>query len=348
MRSKAKLLVLTAATLNLVGLHRATGAIRTWNNPSGGTFSIASNWLGGVAPGSADTARFSLGDAGYTVSFIGSVTNVGLSITNDTVTFDLGGSSYNPPSGGFTGGGSGDVSRLTLLNGTLATSGTISFGDNLGARQTLTVSTDANFINNGTLFIASSGDGTVLVTNGGQMNVATVDLSRLFFTGGGGTLTVTGLASTVTSSAAIRVGAAGHGVMNVLGGASVTAASIQAGIGTQTASGNILVSGNNSSLTATGNMSIGGPGAALMTINQGAFASSGSATIGEFASTGGGAVIVDGGGSIWNAGTLTVGQTAPGSLLVQRRIGQRLFGYHQQRGGSQRTWVQTPREQLSR
>src|SRR4051812_12841045 len=82
---------------------------RSWINAAGGTYSVAANWLSSIPPVTNDIAVFDLGGA-YTVTFTTSVTNVNLSVRNDTVTFNLGGFTFTPPTGGFTGGGLNDIS----------------------------------------------------------------------------------------------------------------------------------------------------------------------------------------------------------------------------------------------
>src|SRR2546423_1444838 len=116
------------ATSGTIGTWNAYGVERTWNAGNGGTFNVAANWLAGVAPVSNDVAVFNLADTGYTVTFTANATNIGLAVRNDTVTFDLGGFTYTTPSGNFTSGGSGDISRLTLTNGTLSLAGTNTLG----------------------------------------------------------------------------------------------------------------------------------------------------------------------------------------------------------------------------
>ncbi len=83
-----------------------------WINPSGGSFTDASNWSGGIVPGPMDTANFNLA-AVYTVTGTGNV--AGISQTDGNVTFN-----GTFTTGTFTDGGA----SIALTNlGTLNVSG---------------------------------------------------------------------------------------------------------------------------------------------------------------------------------------------------------------------------------
>ncbi len=71
----------------------ASGDVFSWNNLSGGSFEVETNWLPSGPPQSPDQATFSLG-SGYTVSFASDHTNDRLLVDSDDVTFDLGGRTY--------------------------------------------------------------------------------------------------------------------------------------------------------------------------------------------------------------------------------------------------------------
>src|SRR5262245_21226397 len=120
----------------------AWSAERSWTNTAGGTYSATANWLNGIVPAASDTAVFDLADS-YTVTFTTNVSSVNLSVRNDTVTFNLGGFTFTPPTGGFTGGAANDISRLTITSGTLSlpASSSTTFAGTTGLRQTLTIST---------------------------------------------------------------------------------------------------------------------------------------------------------------------------------------------------------------
>src|SRR5204863_2377250 len=72
---------------------RAGAQTSTWTSAVNGTFSDATKWTGGV-PGSSSTAVFNATTSPYTVTFTNSPTNAGLSVSNGTVSFALGGNTY--------------------------------------------------------------------------------------------------------------------------------------------------------------------------------------------------------------------------------------------------------------
>src|SRR5262245_16442639 len=80
----------------LFGSTQVRAADVDWGNVSGGTFSVGTNWIGGVVPGTSDFAHFGRSRPGnpqevYTVTFSTSPTMQGLVIEDDRVTLDLNG-----------------------------------------------------------------------------------------------------------------------------------------------------------------------------------------------------------------------------------------------------------------
>jgi T5SS/PEP-CTERM-associated repeat protein len=290
----------------------ADGAIRTWNAPNGGTFSVGTNWLGGVAPINNDAAVFDLSDA-YTVNFTANSGTVGLTVRNDTVTFDLAGFSYTTGAGGFTGGGDGDISRLTVANGTFSLGATTTLGGAIGLRQTLTIAS-AGTLNTGTLLnVGSLGEGSLVVTNGG----AVVSSSSIIVgtnAAASGMLLVSGFGSSL-SSAGVAVGGTGPGAMSVVGGAS---ANISGGVTLgSNHNGLLTVSGAETSVTVGGPMNLGFVAQGELRVDSGASVTCGSVTIGLTAGTiPGASAVVDGFGTVWNTGTIVVGGGNTGTMLV--------------------------------
>jgi T5SS/PEP-CTERM-associated repeat protein len=287
-------------------------AIRTWNAPNGGTWSTpATNWLGGVVPVSGDSAVFDLSDS-YTVDFIANVTNVGLVVRNDTVTFDLGGFSFGTSASSLAGGGDGDVSRLTITNGTLTLGASTTLGAAAGLRQTLTVSNHGTLTSTAPITIGSLGDGSLLVSNGGDINVATVTIGAN--SAATGTISISGLNSSMTVGTFMTVGSLGPGVLNVTGGGSIdTSGNVFVG---STAGGSITISGSDSKFTTSGTVFIGTSGLGTMRIDSGASASCGTVSLGFTTAGRGGIGIVDGADSVWTTGPITVGTNTTGSLLI--------------------------------
>jgi len=289
----------------------AFGATRTWNAPNGGTWSTpATNWLGGVVPVSGDTAVFDLSDS-YTVDFIApAVTNVGLVVRNDTVTFDLSGFTFGTTVGGLTGGSSGDISRLTITNGTLSVPGSMTIALAGGLRQTVTASSGGTLTTTGQISVGDGGEGSLVVLNGGAVNAASITLSR---SGGGtGTLLVSGLNSSLTTSGELNVGSSGHGVLSIAAGANVAVDSLRAGLGSTASAGSITVSGSDTSLTVTNTLALGVGAVSAMRVDQGASVTSANSTMG-FTNGVPSSAVVDGLGSNWSTGTLTL---STGSLMI--------------------------------
>ena len=122
-------LCLAAIALALFGAtSSAIAADRFWFNSSGGAFGTTGNWsattgagsVGGASvPGAADVANF-LRASNYTVTFAADATNAGLLISNDSVTFDLGGKTYTNTASTNIGTTLRQTGRLTVKNGTLA------------------------------------------------------------------------------------------------------------------------------------------------------------------------------------------------------------------------------------
>jgi T5SS/PEP-CTERM-associated repeat protein len=156
-----------------------------WQNATGlnNNFSTPDNWDNTHAPVDGDTAVFGSSDT-YTVSFGGDATTSAFQVTSGKVTFDLGTHKYTqtatytedpPVAGAVIGNASGDNASLTILNGTLS-SGSVSsdrrvIGNAAGSTGKLTVSTGGILSGTGRyIFVGNSGDGTLEVINGGQIN----------------------------------------------------------------------------------------------------------------------------------------------------------------------------------
>src|SRR4051812_42839371 len=82
--------LVAGACMYLIWVAAASGQPVRWMNPSGGAFTDASNWEGGVVPGTAALAVFDLPGA-YTVTLNVAKAVRGLDVLNGAVTLDLGG-----------------------------------------------------------------------------------------------------------------------------------------------------------------------------------------------------------------------------------------------------------------
>ncbi|MGI9429845.1 MAG: dockerin type I domain-containing protein, partial [Bythopirellula sp.] len=156
-----------------------------WFNSSGGDFAAATNWSDNTPPLASDPATWGLGSAaGYGVSFGADTVTDAAIVTNDNVTFDLGGFTYSTPALDATAGlvvaqNPSDFGRLTLLNGTLNTrNGRV--GAAVESTGALTVAATGRLEVNERLLVGG-GTGTLTIESGGT---AQIDAGLVLATGG--------------------------------------------------------------------------------------------------------------------------------------------------------------------
>jgi len=227
-------------------------------------------------------------ESGGTVSFdaTGSILVGDDSGGSGTLNVTGGGSTLSAESTGGNGlniGGGGDGTVDVESGATVTTSSddpsgywatTIGTGD--GSTGSLTVDGDGSTFTAGAggLDVGGEGAGTVLVEDGGSLNVSGTgaELAIGSFTGGDGTVTVTGADSAIDVTGALTVGAGdgATGALSIADGGSVTAEDGYAvTIGTD-ATGTVTVEGDDSSLTAA-SLDVGGDdGAGTLIIDDGA------------------------------------------------------------------------------
>jgi T5SS/PEP-CTERM-associated repeat protein len=172
----------------------AEGATDLWIKSAGGTFTDPGNWSLTAPPAPADDAVFNLHSAGYTVTFGGTYSNAGLTVSDDAVTFDFKSYKYTltrPPQSVTIGTAANDIGSLTLMNGTLA-SGDGRLGANVASTSgTVVVPGGAAWDSTGSLYIGLAGKGTVAVQSGGVMTANYVGVG--YSPGSVGTLSVDGI-----------------------------------------------------------------------------------------------------------------------------------------------------------
>jgi len=339
-RPKTCLLALVAA-LSLATL--ASAGTIDWNNTAGGTFETGTNWVGGVVPGTADTALFGVNSTfgaatqPIGITFSGSVTNTALDVQDAAFTFSLGGHTYTLSSGVVVGDlrqadSVAGTAILNLTNGTLSAA-SATLGNATGTSGTVNVTggatnnTPAAFNVSGTLQIGGTGAGNLTVQAGTGTNSGASLSNGLWFVGnsGGsaGSLTITGAGATWTSSSfgGIESATATPSSVQILNGAVATGASVL-DIGFAAGNkGSLKVDGAGSSLTLGSFLRIGGFGAGSggtgsITISNGGSVSDTGAFIGNSTVPAGiGTALVTGTGSTWtNSGFGGVGN---GSLNIQ-------------------------------
>src|SRR5688572_24283687 len=123
-----------------------------WDNTSGGSFHIGTNWDTGVVPGNLDPAVFNLGISsvpGYLVSITSDVTNNSFHVRNDHMRLSVAtGVTYTPSGQVILAQNSGDDSMVSFLGGGTLTTNFATMGSNAGAVGTLTIQAglwDTNF-----------------------------------------------------------------------------------------------------------------------------------------------------------------------------------------------------------
>jgi T5SS/PEP-CTERM-associated repeat protein len=299
---------------------------RFWITNTGGAFASSANWAttntppgGASVPGVADVANFTRGSV-YTVTFSADVTNAGLLLNNDSVTFDLGGKTYTTTTSNNIGTTAAQTGRLTIKNGTL---GVDTAPDQilLGAVAStgfLTVSTggriggaiDPNVV------VGNGGTATFMVEDNGFADLGYIILGQAN-TGAMGTATISGPNAVMTTSNGILVGNVGTGNFNVQSAGTVTNAGATI-IGVLLGSnGTAKVSGIGSKWIQTGTLIVGDAGDAALNVEAaGVLDTAGAVRIGN-ASTGIGTAIVTGADSTLNmAGVMQIGVDGLGNFAI--------------------------------
>jgi T5SS/PEP-CTERM-associated repeat protein len=223
-----------------------------WTGVVNNIYSTPGNWSPAGPPGPAATARFNLATA-YTVTFSANATVDAISVNNGSVTWNLGGFTYNAPNTTNSGiGGS-----LTVRSGTF-TAGGLSVGSNTVANSTLTLDFASTVTLGSGGFSVGSGDVGFLVVKG--LSTFTTANATTFVGAnptGAGTATVVGAGSSWTANGTVRIGSDGTGTVNVLNGGAMTAAAVTVGEGAF-GKGTLNVSGLNATFTTAGAANIGG------------------------------------------------------------------------------------------
>lgn len=280
----------------------------TWANAAGQTnWNSGASWVGGVAPGAADTAVFPSATTIVQPSLTANASVAGISINNSGADYNIGGSGFT-----LTLGSAGIA--LSSPTSTTASTSTVSPAIAIGANTTLTSTnntgintlTSSGAINTGSFRIATSGTGDVTLTG-------VVSGSGGIDANGTGTIRLGG-ANTFSGGVAVNAGTVqaqtsgsslGSGTV-LLGATSGTAAATLATtVGVANAitvragsSGAVTIDGRISSGTAT----LSG----AVTLNR-------ALTVQKNASSGTGTTILS--GSISGTGNITLKNEATGGTL---------------------------------
>ena len=191
--------------------------------------------------------------------------------------------------------------------------------------------TGSAWLNEGELIVGESGDGTLMITNGGLVrstfgNIGWTDSTA--FSNGNGSVTVDGTNSSWSivvgapgSTGRLVIGQTGKGVLKITGGGSVS--SVTGYIGFENRSiGDVTVDGAGSTWGITGDFHVGGGdfggsngGSGMLHVTNGGRVSSINSFLG-YGTTSTGTAIVDGVGSLWTTFSLNIGPVSPASLTV--------------------------------
>ncbi|HZR78365.1 MAG TPA: hypothetical protein VFA58_04110, partial [Chthoniobacterales bacterium] len=287
-----------------------------WNDATGDWFTPG-NWTPAGPPGSGQHAQINNGGTAQVTS-AGAVCNILLLGFNagDSGTVDVSGSgTLTTSSEAYIGRdgagvmditGGGDVSSTfgVIANSTGST-GTV---DVDGAGSTWTLRSQF-------LEVGASGTGSLNITNGGAVSVATGSTVGLY---GMGTATVNGTGSIWTNTLGLVVGYSGNGTLNILNGGAVS--NTTGIIGQNTGGvGVINVDGTGSTWTNSSSVDVGFDGNGTLNItNGGAVTVNGSFFRIGTHSTATGTVFLDGtGSSLTVAHEVDVGRQGTGTLTIQ-------------------------------
>lgn len=309
---------------------QAFAATAMWQGSDGGNWFVDANWAwSGQTPTSADEARVDsggpiivTGTTAQAANFLLGLGSTGTMTVNGTLetasaTFGYSagasgvltvsaGSWTNASSLSIGGSGSGTL--------TLASGGTVHAGDTYlgagigGSSGTLAVAGASSFTTTGTLFVGyggstvtTGGSGTLSVTSGTVQSAAANIADGIAATG---TATVSGSGSLWTNTGLLVVGGGGVGSLTVDAGGRVVTGSAEIGHGTTASGSSLVVSGSGSSFESTGAFFLGSNGDATLSVDTGATVTTGDTVIGRHSTS---SATVDGAGSTWTAGALTIG-----------------------------------------
>ncbi|MEM6503848.1 MAG: PEP-CTERM sorting domain-containing protein [Planctomycetota bacterium] len=171
-------------------------------------------------------------------------------------------------------------------------------------------------------FIGDAGNGTLLVTGGGQLTSTDAIVGNQG--NATGNATVTGAGSAWTISDDLTVGEEGDGTLRIEGGATVSNDS--ATLGSDNGStGLVTVTGSGSAWDNAGLLLVGRGGQGTLRVEDGAAISSAGGTLGPFAQSSGN-VTVTGSGSTWiNSGELLMAETLNGNGRLTIQDGGQVF-----------------------
>jgi len=306
------------------------GADSFWRNDNCFYVGYSGNGVLDITDGGKIRSNYYSGDAisaiGYNLGSLGQVTVDGV------------GSEWNTEElfyVGYSGNG-----MLNITNGGKVSNGNDNthfggggIGYNSGSTGQVTVNGIGSLwdIRDSSAIVGLSGNGTLNITNGGQVNSIGGRIGN--GSGSTGQVTVDGAGSIWHSASNLApdfcVGYSGNGTLNITNGGQVNSGYADSYISYDSGStGEVFVNGADSKWTG-GHLFVGFFGNGLLEIANGGQVDSGGISIGDFGHYSGyrstGQVIVDGADSELNAGRIDVGKSGNGTLAITR--GGRVNGY---------------------
>lgn len=304
-----------------------------WDNPGGGDFGIAANWLSNAVPLADDDARFTL-DANYTVSFSQDHENFHFSVEAGDINLDLNGFTYQMSHNTYVGFASGDAAGLLIENGRVENlHGYI--GLNAGAKGQVDVlgssaTWDVTSAGVSTIQVGASGVGALNVADNANINSSYGQIGSNVGSEGEATVT-SGGAWTLTDN--LTIGVDGTGSLLIDGGTVSNRNGVIAA--TSDSNGDVTVTGPTSSWTSTMALSVGWDGVGSLLVDDGATLTSDGGRIGLRDGTG--MVTISGADTTWtNTGDAIVGWEGDGTLVIEDGASvSNLIGYIGHTAGSQ-------------
>jgi T5SS/PEP-CTERM-associated repeat protein len=204
-----------------------------------------------------------------------------------------------------TGGNSADASA----GFDIGQNGIAPGGGTVPGSGSATVS-NALLSNTGQFIVGDAGTGSLSITEGGTVTTSGNATIANQTGSDGSAMSVSGPGSSLTVTGALDVGNAAAGALSINAGATVTAASLDAGVqatDTTEATGQISLSGTSTLLNITGNAIVGDEGSANLSVINGATFAAANLTIGAQGPGSGAVFLTDAGTLLDITGTLNIG-----------------------------------------
>ncbi len=335
------------STRSLLGDFALLAVNASWNGLDRGNWNVSGNWSSNSIPTSSDTVTINNGNGPLIGSGVnglagslslgtssggtgklylengGKLTVYGTSAigdkANSTGSVTVDGTSTAFVSGPLLIGNEG-TGNFTVSNGATMTAQNISLGNAATGTGTLTISKASFSLNSYLMSVGKSGKGILNIT-GGSTVTADGTLYVGENTGSSGTISVSGLGTSLKTQYIFNIGNLGTGALNISGGATVTSTAWDVLIAANSGStGTVIVENAGSWAINSQQLIVGYNGNADLTVRGGGILSTDSTTTigrandanpGRYAT-----LTVTGSGSQWNSSNIMIGIYAGGTLSI--------------------------------